>query len=758
MLQEIRARRSHSALPTMTSDPPLRPSIKVLLLATAFSLPLLVNLWGWDRVETPRMTLLRLVTLVGCLLWVTQPGFRLPRLQVNGLLLSFTAVSLLSSLLSVDTGRSATELMSLLTYLAYFALVYTAALDARFVRQLTLAIMASALLMALYGVGQHWGIDPLHWKTPPHVLRKTFSTFGNRIFLAGYFAMLVPLGLALAVSARRRSSRVLHLAVLLLVTACLLLSYGRAGWGAAAVAVGLFWVSCARARIPFALRSCGVALALLALLWVGIEWMDRRGGESMVARVTSTSTREPSVRYHRFFWEATSYMVFSASSSTAVAGESRTLARLLLGWGPGTYDLVLPWFTDVNELGLMSPTSGVPPQNPHCDLLLVVAATGLVGLVLWVRLMVRMGLVANRLVTRVDRDSALLISGWGACGAAYVFQSVFTPRVVGTQLLLWTCMGVLCAAATRALPGFAAQPAPEQPSRGSLPAWARRAAATTLVLLLLLPGALPRAWTVDGVTLRTYPVPALLAPLLAEYHLKRAVTHRDAGRFDEAFREHQVALNYEPRRRLHWYALAETAVTAAKAEQKHWKSWMVVAQRAYRYLTGTAPLEALARWEMGEALLVGEALSRADGERRGAPHGAAMDPEGRTQLRRNEWALGAEKEFRAAIALSPRISAAHHGLAKSLQAQGRIEQAVRAYLRAIRLGSTWGEPEANLGWLYWRLNLTGPALYCLEQAQQRSPADNPYLPRYREILALMRERAARNIVEPRGPIQEPGPF
>ncbi|HEY3284928.1 MAG TPA: O-antigen ligase family protein [Armatimonadota bacterium] len=725
---------------------PLRPAIRAILLFTVFALPLLVNLWGWDRVEMPRITLLKVSVLVCYLLWVCQPNFRMPTIRINSILIPLVMVAGISTALSVNGVRSYAETVNLLAYVGFFYLIYAGARDPGFRRQLATALLASAFVIGLYGVGQHWGYDPLHWRVPAHVLRKTFSTFGNRIFLAAYFAMLIPLALVAAATAKRRGVQALALVTLLLITACLLFSYSRAGWGAAVVGLAVLLPLVARSRVPGVLRACLLCLGLMALLAVGAEVLDRLSGESMVARVgTIVGGQESSAAYHNVHWGTTFQMMGSMSTSSAVHRGLPALTRALLGWGPGTYDLVLPEFAYVNEMAVVTPTTGVPYQNPHCDLLLMGATLGLIGLVLWVRLMVRVCFLSQSVIKRMPRDESLAMAGWIACFAAYLAQSMFTPRVVGTQMLLWACLGVICAAVANVLPGFAKEQEEAEKAPSSLPTWGRRLVAALLLVVAVFPAnASQFRPALREKSLDSRFAPSWLVPLAADYHLKRAVRLRDAGDFDAAFKQHQTSISYEPLRSVLWYSTGETCLAAARTSPEHWRSWMIVAQRCYQYLINNDPSEGLAHKELGNALFVGGLLSAESAEARAKDGSGVEQPSSPAQ----QWFKGSESEYRKCIALWPRISSVHHGLAKALQAQGRTEDALQTYLRAIELGSTWGEPEANLGSLYWRLGLPKPAIFCLKLALRQSPQDNPFLDRYHKLLKEMEAAVKQGNTDP----------
>lgn len=750
---------------TPTANSPLRPTVRALLLVTAFLLPLLVSLWTWDRTEVPRMTLLRGVTLLGYLLWVCQPNFRMPTVRTSRLLLPLVLAAGLSAAYSIHQGQSIVELLGLLTYVAYFYLVYAAARDLRFTTQLTAVLVASAFIMAVYGVGQHWGFDPLHWRVPREALIQVFSTFGNRIYMAGYLAMLMPLALAWAVVEDRRSRRTFALLTYELMALCLLFSAGRAGLGAALGALLLLTALCRYRPVPGARRTCVLGLVLLGASWAATQTLDHYAGkQTMAARLGALGPGHESVSDRWELARAAVRAVGSDSTSSALGSPAERLPRALLGWGPGTFDLLAPWFTEDDLIGSSSPTAGVPALNPHGDLLLVAAAQGLAGLFLWLRLLVgtavsswqafRRGTAARSDGSPQAAAEGMLLAAWMACGTGYVLQSLVTPRVVGTQFLFWTCLAVLASGAARRLPGFAEDPPQAEAACSSVPVWGRRLLAGGLVLLLLLPANLPQLpEALAQRRLDTRLAPSLIAPLLADYHLRRALDLRDAGRFEEAFRHHQAAVAHEPGRRVLWLSLGDTCRRAAEAEFPHSKGWLVAAQRAYQYLIRSTPKDGLAHKGLADTLFLADRLTEAARRESLGSAGPWLGVRQRASAS-SPWLRGAEAEYRKTLQLWPRIATGHYGLAKALQAQGRFSEAEEEYLTAIELGSGWGEPEAYLGWLYWRRGLRRSAIACMELALKRAPGRNPYFRRYQQYLRQMRAEAAQ-VSEPAAPRSSP---
>lgn len=131
-----------------------------------------------------------------------------------GMVLVATLVSVLLSpvrtigIWGIDPGWDTYGLFNVIPYLLYFAVI-AARLRARAqIERLIWTLTATSILMSLYGVAQHWGIDPLILN--PVLVDRVGMTFGNPIFGAAYLILTIPLTLAWFMSYRSRMSPFAH--------------------------------------------------------------------------------------------------------------------------------------------------------------------------------------------------------------------------------------------------------------------------------------------------------------------------------------------------------------------------------------------------------------------------------------------------------------------------------------------------------------------------------------------------------------------
>lgn len=187
-------------------------------LAAVIVVPVFFNVWSNRVFEPDKLTLLRSITLVmavGLLAWVVERGRREGdslrrwlRVPLVAPILVLTAVYVVSSAFSVAPQLSVfgsyQRLQGLYTWLAYLTIFLSIVVLLRRrgqLERLVQAIIVASLPVALYGVIQNRGLDPMPWLGD--VTFRVASTMGNSIFVAAFVVVAVPLTVAKVVESMR---------------------------------------------------------------------------------------------------------------------------------------------------------------------------------------------------------------------------------------------------------------------------------------------------------------------------------------------------------------------------------------------------------------------------------------------------------------------------------------------------------------------------------------------------------------------------
>ena len=141
--------------------------------------------------------------------WTSRVSTENP-LTIPALLLfaAYVISTLLSLSPTVSFFGSYQRLQGLYTFSSYLVIFFLAASQIRshadVDRAITLALVAS-FPVALYGIIQHYFVDPLPWigDVTSHVA----STLGNSIFIGAFLILVIPLALARLISSSRARRR-----------------------------------------------------------------------------------------------------------------------------------------------------------------------------------------------------------------------------------------------------------------------------------------------------------------------------------------------------------------------------------------------------------------------------------------------------------------------------------------------------------------------------------------------------------------------
>jgi hypothetical protein len=305
--------------------------------------------------------------------------------------------------------------------------------DDRFLRErLPRWVVGAACVVAIYGLLQRAGIDPLNpaWANPD---REPGSTLGGKTFAGEYQALVFPLALALALTAASWTGRAAAAGAVLLIGSHLLVTGARGAWlGAAAGTALLLFLGLLKRTGPERHRVipprmaglvAGAALAVAVLLQVSgaVDWVGR------VRNAVAPPPGHDTGLVRRELWKSTLRMAAD---------------HPVLGVGPGQYDLNIQPYRSVAEMRESDPQRlGRSAGMAHNDFLQHLAETGCFGAALVV--LVLYALVrksAAHLRGQEDPGAFLLTAGLlggalAAAGAGLAGNALHQPAVGALAML-----------------------------------------------------------------------------------------------------------------------------------------------------------------------------------------------------------------------------------------------------------------------------------------------------------------------------------
>lgn len=299
-------------------------------------------------------------------------------------------------------------------------------------------VLAGGGLVAAYSAlqlhdrwfGGQW--DWLDWGEATFREASVWGPFGNPNHLAGFLAVILPIGLVLAIHLRARGARVALGAVGVIAVAALVRTGTRGAWLAVAAGVGVAVLLLA-VDLPSAVRRPvrigGVVAAVVVVL--GLAVIGSSGDVSELIQFGPKSTASQRIE----LWK----------SALDMAGD-----RPLLGVGPDGYRA---WFPEYQSEGFVAAFGPAQIANgPHNFVLNQLATTGWVGALLLMALLagaarsLRRGWTTARARETIDRASGLearlAVTALTGGIVAYIVQASFNVQQVGLSVPFWVLLGL----------------------------------------------------------------------------------------------------------------------------------------------------------------------------------------------------------------------------------------------------------------------------------------------------------------------------
>ncbi len=315
---------------------------------------------------------------------------------------------------------------------------------------------AATLLVSLYGVLQHFHVDPI-WRDEP--MRRVWSTLGNATYLASFLTLMLPLQVALTLRppGTRKipvsedganpegdpgwRARAPYAVTALLCLVCLVWASTRGAWGGLVVGCIIVGAALARRRrlgrglLP-GIRKGRLAVAIVviaALLLVAAAMLPSREKARLAHFIRLSPSTGDTVRLAH--WNA-ALSLFSQ--------------HMALGSGPGTFR--------VNSAELLSKdlyrTPGTReqmfvPGYAHNFLLQTLSDTGVIGLGALLWLIGALTLMGLRTIVRSKDDQLALIAAASTTGVLAVLVQNLTGvtfYITDVAACFWSSLALIAAA------------------------------------------------------------------------------------------------------------------------------------------------------------------------------------------------------------------------------------------------------------------------------------------------------------------------
>lgn len=289
------------------------------------------------------------------------------------------------------------------------------------------AMLLGSISVAVYGLVQHLGQDPLPWITDS--VSPVLSTMGRSNFLGAYLAMVVPFTLLRLANCGGLGNRLRYSGVLALQVVCLWLTLARAAW-LALIAGSL----CFLGLLAWRRRSRSLALLAAAVLVVGLGWYSVMDTVSLPRSEHRLLSVEPNPAALPFA------DLRAASVNARLVIWKTTLAlisqRWLTGYGPERFKTVFVAHYPAELARYEGPQ--VIVDDPHNLFLDQLMAAGVPAVVAFLGVVGSFGRLVLATFQRCrERSLQAALAAVLAAAVAFLVQAQFNPDVVTLWAFFW---------------------------------------------------------------------------------------------------------------------------------------------------------------------------------------------------------------------------------------------------------------------------------------------------------------------------------
>lgn len=511
----------------------------VLFLPLLFSTTLTFNFWG-----ILKSTFMHVLTLIMLSVWlfkiILSGEFKFRKTSLNPVVLLFLTVTAISTFLSVDFMKSFfgdyRRFEGLITFINYAAIFFITVNFVKNKKQINLLFLAwsfSALVISVYGIIQHFGLDWIIWENTSFETFRSFSTLGNPVKLGAYLVLTFPLVLYLFLQTDSFYIRFFSVVNLSLIAVTLLFTYSRGGWLGFVVSIAFIGVFIPRKIL---LENKKWLLFLVTII-AGVVLI----GNLIPHSLSKNFSLE----------ERASSILKTEEGSAAVRIEVWKIAKKMIsdrpffGFGLDTFRLVFPEYKTTKFFKLVG---AAEYDRPHNDLLQVAISSGLIGLAVYLFMIVLFFVkgfkIKQFLQDQTDQLLIVLIIG-GCLGYFAAIQFNFSALEIAG--LFWLLMGLVLIF---------------ERENDELKFDFRRFLNTVTKTISL------------GVIFILFLLLVFLASRrpLADYYFKKGHTYQSKGLLDEAIAEYNKSVDVNPYESLYFTQLAsayqEKALNSSAGESE----------------------------------------------------------------------------------------------------------------------------------------------------------------------------------------------
>ena len=306
------------------------------------------------------------------------------------------------------------------------------------IRELLRTTSLTAGVIAVYGLLQTAGLDPLKWQPGAWGLFRSFGTIGNPDMFGAYMVLNLFVAVGLALSETDRRWRAACTLAGLAVAAATYTSLTRSAWIGAVAGVVVFALIATRLRLRFT-RASLVAAAVLLVILAGATAFS----------LTSTDIDSNVISRIRTAFDPNDKNTLGRTETWRIAVVAIG-KHPMVGYGPDTFGQAFQVNKTERFARLVDPN--IVQANAHSAIIQLAVESGIPGAILWIVLLASVATASVPAIVAAGgkgAESRLLLGGIVASCAAYLVALLLTPTSAASTIQLWCMLAILVSTVAR---------------------------------------------------------------------------------------------------------------------------------------------------------------------------------------------------------------------------------------------------------------------------------------------------------------------
>ena len=403
--------------------------INNLLVIVLTVTPLIIVPYSSDYFYFPKIYFVYIISAIMLALWfLNRKGNRLNFDQVEKTIITYLFFVIISTIFSVNRmisvyGNFRRE-EGLFAILVYIYLFFVSKRNYIFSEKHVRFLLFSAAIVAIYGISQYFGFDPIprdleriNWS------KRAFATMGNPDFLGSYLTLILPISMFTYLYTHRN----VYLLASGLIYLSLLCTMTRSAWlGSSAGVIILITYS-----IIYKLNKKNIVILLIIFIIITIG-MDYMSSGKIIGRFSTIGTD-----FKKVIEQTSDYQKAGAGRIFIWKGVLKLISqRPLFGYGLETLGIVFTghFYSDIieryNRLIIF--------DKAHNEYLHIAVTTGILSLGTYLYFISN---IIKKAIKNVDKD--ILIVPLLCSVIGYMVQAFFNISIVSVAYIYWIMLGIL---------------------------------------------------------------------------------------------------------------------------------------------------------------------------------------------------------------------------------------------------------------------------------------------------------------------------